>query len=187
MQSFLDNFPRDAVAPEILEGLKSRITTKQVLKGQILLRRGDKSRKHYFVRSGLLRSYSVDEKGKEHIFMFAPEGWIIGDIGTHVTDKEAHLFIDAIENSEVEVLENDIFSRTDLPTAEAFKKRDKRIYVLQKRIILLMSANLQERYRDFIETYPDIVQRVPQKMIASYLGVTPEALSKLRGDLSKGK
>ena len=187
MQSFLDNFTEGALTPETLEALKSGITTKQVTKGEMLLKKGEKARKHYFVTAGLLRSYIVDEKGKEHIFMFASEGWMIGDIGSHIIDKEADLFIDAIENSTIEVLENDIFLRDDLPSEEAIRKYIKRIYVLQKRIIMLMSSTLQERYLDFVETYPDIVQRVPQKMIASYLGVTPEALSKLRGDLTKQK
>ncbi len=87
MQSFLDNFSQDAMTPEILQKLKSGIIIKQVVKGQMLLRRGEKSWKNYFVKSGLLRSYSIDEKGKAHIFMFAPEGWIIGDIGLQVADK----------------------------------------------------------------------------------------------------
>src|SRR5690606_2313783 len=149
------------------------------------LRKGEKSSSGYFVKSGLLRSYTVDEKGKEHIFMFAPEGWVIGDIGLQIAEKESDLFVDAIEQSEIEVIRSDVFLRTDLPGEVAITKRDRRIYVLQKRIIMLMSASLQDRYLDFIDTYPDIVQRVPQKMIASYLGVTPEALSKIRGDMAK--
>ncbi len=185
MSSFLDNFSQGSLTPATLQELKAKIRTKQVAKGEILLRKGEKPGKNYFVKSGLLRSYTVDEKGKEHIFMFAPEGWIIGDIGLQIADKEAYLFVDAVENSEIEVIDKDVFLRTDLPGEEAIKKRDRRIYVLQKRIFMLLSATLQERYLDFVETYPDIVQRVPQRMIASYLGVTPEALSKIRGDLLK--
>ncbi|HSC53279.1 MAG TPA: Crp/Fnr family transcriptional regulator [Phnomibacter sp.] len=185
MKSFLDNFSKDSLTPEELQKLKSKIRTKKVAKGEILLRKGEKSGSSYFVRSGLLRSYTIDEKGKEHIFMFAPEGWVIGDIGLQVNTKTSDLFVDAIESSEIEVIDLDVFLRTDLPSEVSITKRDRRIYVLQKRIIMLMSAPLQDRYIDFIETYPDIVQRVPQKMIASYLGVTPEALSKIRGELSK--
>ncbi|GAB3764815.1 Crp/Fnr family transcriptional regulator [Spirosoma pomorum] len=185
MQSFLDLIPPGKLSAEALDALTSRILTKRVAKGEVLLRKGDKVRKHYFVKTGLLRSYTLDENGKEHIFMFAPEGWIISDIGWHVLGKEADLYIDAVENSEVEVLEDDFSSSIHLPTEEAMQKLTNRIYVLQKRIILLMSASLRERYLDFLATYPAIVQRVPQRMIASYLGVTPEALSKLRGDLAK--
>lgn len=185
MQSFLDLIPAGKLSPEALNVLRSRIIKKGVAKGQVLLKKGDKVRRHYFVKTGLLRSYTLDEKGKEHIFMFAPEGWIIGDIGWQVLDKEADLYIDALEDSEVEVVEDGVISATDIPTVEAIQKMNNRIYVLQKRIIMLMSATLQERYLDFLATYPAIVQRVPQKMIASYLGVTPEALSKIRGDLTK--
>ncbi len=116
--------------------------------------------------------------------MFGPEGWLVSDIEAQVNDKPAELYIDAIEDSEVEVIDHSIFSIV-ATTPKEFARLTKRISVLQKRIILLMSATLQERYLDFVKTYPNIVQRVPQKMVASYLGVTPEALSKIRGDLQK--
>lgn len=185
MASFLDNLADLDLSDEELQRIKSTVVTKHVSKGQILLRKGDKCRKAFYVKSGCLRSYAVDAKGKEHIFMFAPEGWIISDMEAHVNDIPAQLFIDAVEDSEVEVFDNQIFSMPIPPTQQAVAKLVKRISVLQKRVIMLMSASLQERYLDFVETYPNIVQRVPQKMIASYLGVTPEALSKMRGDLSK--
>jgi CRP-like cAMP-binding protein len=185
MQSFLDLIPQGKLSAEALHALTSRIMTKRVAKGEVLLRKGDKVRKHYFVKTGLLRSYTLDENGREHIFMFAPEGWIISDIGWQVVGKEDDLYIDAVENSQVEILEDGLFSSEDLSTEEDIQKLANRIYVLQKRIILLMSASLRDRYLDFLATYPGIVQRVPQKMIASYLGVTPEALSKLRGDLAR--
>ncbi|QJD80706.1 Crp/Fnr family transcriptional regulator [Spirosoma rhododendri] len=185
MQSFLDLIPQGKLSDEAYHALASRIITRRVAKGEILLRKGDKMRKHYFVKSGLLRSYTLDDNGKEHIFMFAPEGWIISDIGWQVPGKEADLYIDAVESSEVEVVEDGLISPTDQPSEEAIQRLTNRIYVLQKRIILLMSASLRERYLDFLATYPAIAQRVPQKMIASYLGVTPEALSKIRGDLTK--
>ncbi|WP_276133260.1 Crp/Fnr family transcriptional regulator [Polluticoccus soli] len=184
MPSIFDNFP-EGLSADMLQKLKSNVTTKQVSKGQILLRKGEKVGKAYFVRSGCLRSYAIDEKGKEHVFMFAPEGWIITDIGAHIHDKPAELFIDALEDSEVEVFNSELFSQFNEHNHNAIMRLLKRNYVLQKRIIMLMSATLQERYLDFIETYPDIVQRVPQKMIASYLGVTPEALSKVRSELAK--
>ncbi|NNE55689.1 MAG: Crp/Fnr family transcriptional regulator [Flavobacteriales bacterium] len=147
--------------------------TIQIKKGQILQRSGDLNTKVYVVKSGLLRSYSIDEKGKEHIYMFAPENWIIADIVA--PDQPCDLFIDALEDSIVIQEEKDHASITDN------QKLVKRLAVLQKRIIMLMSASAIERYEHFIETYPDIVQRVPQKLIASYLGITPEALSAAKG------
>jgi hypothetical protein len=101
--------------------------------------------------------------------MFAPEGWIIGD--SVASDEPADLFIDVLEDTRlVEISKNnDMKHSTD--------KLLKRMAVLQKRIIMLMSSSAIKRYEHFIETYPDITQRVPQRMIASYLGITPEALS----------
>lgn len=144
----------------------------QVEKGQILQRGGELNSKIYHVKSGLLRSYSIDKKGKEHIFMFAPEGWVMGD--SVPPEEPAMLFIDALEDSTIVVAEKDINKENDS------KKLIKRLEVLQKRIIQLMSATALERYEHFVETYPDVSQRIPQRMIASYLGVTPEALSKVK-------
>lgn len=143
----------------------------EVKKGQILQRKGDLNTKVYQVESGLLRSYSIDEKGKEHIYMFAPENWIVAD--SLPPEKPCELFIDALEDSVVILNDKNDLSINDTES----KKIIKRFGVLQKRIIMLMSASAIERYEHFIETYPDIVQRVPQKLIASYLGITPEALS----------
>jgi CRP-like cAMP-binding protein len=150
-----------------------------VKKGQILQYKGDLNTKFYQVESGLLRSYSIDEKGKEHIFMFASEGWLMAD--NIDPDEPADLFIDALENSVVTKGQKDLHGSHDAI------KLIKRVMVLQKRVIMLMSASAIERYEHFIETYPGIVQRVPQKMIASYLGITPEALSKLKGEKARGK
>lgn len=148
-------------------------------KGELIQRKGELNSKIYIVKSGLLRSYSIDEKGKEHLFMFAPEDWIIAD--GIPPDAPSELFIDAIEDTLAIVLEKEKEKRQD------HQKLLNRIGVLQKRIILLMSASAIERYEHFIETYPDIVQRVPQRMIASYLGITPEALSKVKGERKKKK
>jgi CRP-like cAMP-binding protein len=155
--------------------------TIHVKKGQILQHRGDTNSKIYKVESGLLRSYSIDEKGKEHIFMFAPEDWVIADASI-VINQEAELFIDALEDSTIEILEKEAnIERIDASPLL------KRIAVLQKRVIMLMSSSAIERYEHFVSTYPNIIQRVPQKMIASYLGITPEALSKVKGDRVRTK
>lgn len=154
---------------------------KQIIikKGQVLQASGELGTKIYHVKAGLLRSYSIDEKGKEHIFLFAPEGWTIAD-GTP-PDLPSELYIDALEDTEATVREKEAALPPDT------QKLLKRVGVLQKRIILLMSATAIERYEHFIATYPDIVQRVPQRMIASYLGITPEALSKVKGERKKKK
>ena len=148
-------------------------------KGEFLQRTGVLSTSVFFVKKGLLRSYTIDEKGKEHIFMFGSEGWIVGD--NIEPGEKGELFIDALEDSVVTPISKSAPPKSD------FQKLHKRIGVLQKRIIMLMSAPAIERYNHFLEIYPDIVQRVPQRMIASYLGITPQALSTLRGEIAKGK
>jgi CRP-like cAMP-binding protein len=152
-----------------------RITVK---KGQILQRTGDLNSKIFQVESGLLRSYSIDKKGKEHIYQFGPENWIIAD-ATPI-DEPCDLFIDCLEDSIIIQIEKDFDTLSNDP-----HKLAKRLEALQKRILMLMSASAIQRYEHFIETYPDIIQRIPQRMIASYLGITPEALSTLRRKLLK--
>lgn len=152
--------------------------TINVTKGQVLQRRGELNTKVFTVESGLLRSFSIDNKGKEHIYMFAPENWIIGD--NCETNVPCDLFIDAIENSIITVTDKEV-SKQNSKNNSLFN----RIAVLQKRIIMLMSSSAIKRYEHFVETYPDIIQRVPQKMVASYLGITPEALSRVRKEISK--
>ena len=146
-----------------------------VKKGTLLQKKGDMNTKIYEVESGLLRSFSIDSKGKEHVFLFAPKGWIVAD--AFEPENASELFIEALEDSIVIVKERD----EPLINASPFLLA-KRISVLQSRVIRLMSASAIERYEFFLKTYPDIVQRVSQKMIASFLGITPEALSKAKGD-----
>ena len=192
MQSILDIINSDnSILKEELQQLVSSIQIKNVSKGQILQFKGEVSDKSYFVKSGLLRSYSIDENSKEHNFMFAPEGWIIFDFVSQTYNTPSELVIEAIEDSKLEVLNKELFDNL-LSKGSKFKLSDtekltKRIAVLQKRVIMLMSATAWERYQDFLDTYPNIVQRVPQKMIASYLGITPEALSNMRSNMSKKK
>ena len=150
----------------------------KVKKGEVLQQSGELDSKVYHVNSGLLRSYTLDEKGKEHIFMFAPEDWTIGD--SLPADVPCQLYIDALEDSDVLVLQKDI--KREAQNIAAFIKR---LSVLQKRVIMLMSATAIERFEHFEQTYPNIIQRVPQKMIASYLGIAPETLSKIKRERHK--
>ncbi|MEM1408524.1 MAG: Crp/Fnr family transcriptional regulator [Bacteroidota bacterium] len=148
----------------------------KVKKGEILQKKGEVNSKVFAVESGLLRSFLVDKNGKEHIFMFAPEGWIIAE--NNLPDRPSDLFIAAIEDSIV-------VRKEKLGTLEDVHKLLKRLGVLQQRILMMMSASAIERYEFFVKTYPNIVERVPQKMIASYLGVTPETLSAAKSTKAK--
>lgn len=168
--------------------LKNAGNTKTFSKGAILQRAGQKHTKIFLIKKGLLKSYIIDEKGKEHIFMFASEGWVVSDIESQAFNNKTVLFVEAIENSEVVVLEADEFSQSEKNLEEftfIFNALTKRVGVMQRRILSLMSASAKDRYEYFLQTYPDLPNRVPQKMIASYLGITPEALSTIRHKIAK--
>ena len=192
MQSFLDTLAQKKGLPvELALMWRQSIVQKSVTKGQILLHKNEVSARSYFVQSGCLRSYSIDAKGKEHIFMFAPEGWTIGNMQSQTSQTPSDLFIDALEDKELEVFNEQILDKMALQKPEmmrnGFEKLLRRNAVLQKRVIMFMSATAWERYQHFIQTYPNIVQRVPQRLVASYLGITREALSKMRGDMARQK
>ena len=192
MKSILDMLNSDDLnLKDESQQFEHNIQTKKVTKGQILQLKGEVSEKSYFVKSGLLRSYSIDENYKEHIFMFAPEGWIIFDFVSQTYNTPSELVIESVEDSELEILDkkliDNLLSKSLKFRLSDTEKLTKRIAVLQKRVIMLMSATAWERYQDFLDTYPNISQRIPQRMIASYLGITPEALSHMRSNMSKKK
>lgn len=157
-------------------------------KGSTLQTAGAQSNRAFYVKKGLLRSYTIDSKGKEHIFMFASEGWLIADIESQEFEQAAELFIDCLEDSELIIFNRSCFKIANLSVPQLKKNAHllaRRTAVLQRRVIMLMSASAQERYQHFLETFPKLPNRVPQRMIASYLGVTPQALSTIRGRLAK--
>jgi len=168
----------------------NKSSPKSIKKNHILQVPGTVASKAYFVKSGLLRSYAIDDNGKAHIFLFAPEGWMISDMESHTMSVPSQLFIDALEDSEVYEL-NQLPNQIDQVNASDFSdvtnKLLRRIAVLQRRVLLLMSASAKQRYEHFIDTYPQLINRVPLKLIASYLGITPEALSNIRSKMRKQK
>mgnify|MGYP003626343769 FL=1 len=164
--------------------------TKHFTKGEIIQSRGLISHNVFYVKKGLVRSYLIDSNGKEHIFMFASEGWLIADIESIEFHQPAQLFIDCIEDSEVLVIHREN-QHLDFSNGEAVKEKLTQLYrrigKLQRRIIMQMSTPAVDRYGYFLQTYPDLPNRVPQYMIASYLGITPQALSTIRKVLSQKK
>ena len=162
-------------------------TEKKIQKGEFLLQAGETCNDTFFVEKGLLRMFSIDKNGKEHVIQFAPENWIIGDRTSQIFKEESSYYIDAVENSEIAVLPSDFFSNIFKSNSEVsannFRVMNNHIRALQKRINQLLGATAEERYLDFLKTYPNVFQRVPQWMVASYLGITPESLSRVRKNL----
>ena len=167
----------------------SCLKTKTFKKGQILLSPDDLKSDAYFVNKGLLRYYSIDEKGKEHIIQFAPENWMLTDRDTTIFNEASSFYIEAVEETEVVIIKNNFFPSIQNIVPEILELNilmlHNSIRFMQKRINMLLSATAEERYLNFIKLYPNLTLRVPQWMIASYLGITPESLSRVRKDLAK--
>jgi CRP-like cAMP-binding protein len=162
----------------------SLLVTRKIEKNQYLLQEGEVSHFISFVLKGCLRLYSSDARGKEHILQFAPEFWWVGDIESFSKKTPSLYYIDAIEDSEVLLMDHAAQDKLfhTIPEAAIFFQElmQNRQAATQKRIIFSMSASAEERYLDFIKTYPSFLQRIPQHMIAAYLGITPESLSRIR-------
>ncbi|WP_367915525.1 Crp/Fnr family transcriptional regulator [Leadbetterella sp. DM7] len=171
-----------------IEQLLSHCSIREFKKGEFLLRQGEKCRYSFFVERGLLRQFSIDEKGKEHIIQFAPENWFMSDRESVYFDRPSSYFMQALEDTVTFLLDENLFlelSKSDTAFLE-FNNRllHNHIRHLQRRITQLQSATAEERYLDFIRMYPDLLLRVPQIFIASYLGITPESLSRVRKELA---
>ena len=157
---------------------------KFIKKGTLLLQQGEICKFGCKVISGCLKSYVLDDTGKEHIMQFAPEGWIITDMNSLFNHTPSNISIAAIEDSEVHWIENQVLdfwddaSREDL--LQQIKMLTKNIITANKRTKLLLCSTGEERYFDFIQTYPTLTQRLPLKLIAGYIGITPEYLSEIR-------
>lgn len=154
----------------------------QVNKGEVLQEAGVFNVHAYQVVQGLLRSYFIDKMGKEHTFLFAPEGWVTGDLHAAGFDRPSQLVIEALEASEVHVfpMKNHLRIDSSLDHSAELQLMLRRAGTMQQRVLMLMSTSALERYEYFLETYPALAERISQKLIASYLGITPQALSKLR-------
>ena len=157
---------------------------KKLLKGEFLLREGDTLKYGAFVCRGFLRSYVIDNKGKEHIIQFAPENWWISDKGAGAEGSKASCFIDAIEDSEILLIDQaghfKMLEKVAAYSTSFQAGMQKRSQAKDKRIVHSLTADAEERYNDFLQTYPSIAQRVSQNMLASYLGIAPETLSRVR-------
>ncbi len=160
-------------------------------KRQYVLQEGDICTKFNFVVSGCLRMYKMDEKGNAHVIQFATENWWIIDLGSFHSKRPSELNIEAIEDTSVlQISYENLIALyiQSLKFNRVFRVLIENSYVtLQKRMLQNISSTAEERYQGFIETYPQLVNRLPQVQIASFLGITPEFLSRLRKKLNKQK
>lgn len=165
------------------------LKTITVAKGTVLQQAGETSNTGYRVVKGCLKSYVLDRSGKEHIVQFAPEDWLITDMGSFFHQQPSDIFIEAIEDSEVELYSRAVLTEMENLGSNALMQMNSKLrnnlIATNKRLIAMLSATAEERYIDFTETYPTLVQRLPLKLIASYIGITPEYLSEIRRKLAR--
>lgn len=178
-----------AFSEEELAIVKTHLTPKKLRRKQYLLQEGDVCKFIAFVEKGALRSYSIDEKGVERIIQFALEGWTISDLYSFLTGEQATYNIDALEDSELVLISkaaHEDLLKT-LPKYETWMRiQITGAYIaMQRRLTSIISLSLEERYAAFASIYPHIIQRVPQHMIASYMGLTPETLSRVRKKMNR--
>jgi len=179
------------LTPDEESALLSKIKVKKFLKGQFVVQNGEICKYENFVLSGCLRSFYIDNDGLEHVIMFAVENWWTADLGSFITQKPSDLNVQCLENSElIQIHYNDLQKLYfEIPKLERFFRIiiQKAFVAAQKRIVSNFSMDATDRYIQFREQYHDIEQRVPQYMIASYLGITKEFLSKIRNKLTAQK
>jgi CRP-like cAMP-binding protein len=162
----------------------SLLKHRKIRKRQYLLQAGDVSQYENFISKGCLRAYTVDEQGAEHIIMFGLEGWWISDLYSFLTNTPASQNIDALEDSEVFSIERSdlelLYERVPKFNKFFLKLLQNAFVAHQRRILASISQTAEEQYSEFIAKYPSIEQRVPQHQIASYLGLSPETISRIR-------
>jgi len=168
------------------EELKSRFTMRKIKRRQFILQEGDICTHYVFVVEGCLKMYKVDENGKEHNLQFAAENDWIADIGSLHNERPSRLYIEAVESSVIfQIAKKDLWY---LYTQYHKFDRIFRVMIenkfieLQNRVLQNISSTAQERYNSFLEQYPNLSRRLPNTQIASYLGITPEFLSKIRSE-----
>lgn len=167
----------------------SKVKKRSIKRRQKILQEGDVCKHYSFVLEGCFRMYGIDDKGDEHNIQFAAENDWIADIGSFYAKKSSKLYIEAVEPSSIlQIEQQDLYTLyTKIPKLSiAFKVIIENKYVeLQNRVLQNFSSTTQQRYLSFLEQYPHLSNRLPNTQIASYMGITPEFLSKIRKDLSK--
>ena len=176
----------------LTEQEKETITTffvpKKLRKRQYLLQEGDVCKYMAFVEKGLLRSYNVDEKGEEHMNLFAWEGWWTSDLHSFLSGEKAVFNIDAIEESELLMISLADFEEMTLqvPIMDRYFRIlfQNSLVTKDRRLVSSNTHTAEEKYIQLTESNPKLIQRVPQNLVASYLGLAPETLSRIKKNIA---
>lgn len=171
--------------------LSGYFSSRRLLKRAFLFQQGSVCKYETFINKGCLRSFYVDQYGVEHTLHFAKEGYWISDLESFLFDTPAATYASALETAEVFQIDRNSLEKLyqEIPAFETFSRiLHQRAYIAQnKRILNNISMNGAERYLNFVEEFPDMANRIPQKYLASYLGMTPVFLSQIRKQYAQGK
>lgn len=177
-----------ALDSEEIEEVRHRFYERNIKRRQFILQEGDICKQYTFVVEGCFKMYKVDQHGKEHNLQFAIENNWIADIGSFHTESPSELYIEALEQSVIlQINKPDLLHfYTHFPKFNRnFRVLIENSFVeLQKRVLQNISSTAEERYLDFQAHYPELFNRISNVQIASYIGVTPEFLSKIRKDVA---
>ena len=180
---------RATFSAEDLAFVKTVFVPRRLAEGEFLQRGGDVARHAAFVAHGCLRSFVIDAKGKEHVVQFAPEEWWLADAISLNSGTPSQYFFAAIEDSDLLLIDasgqQQIVDRVPGYSTAMRAGLQKHAAAKDLRIVKVLSTSAEERYLDFMRTFPTIAQRVPQWMVASYLGVSPETVSRIRSQLQR--
>lgn len=173
-----------SLSPEDHIAIEERFKPRRFRKRQYLLQEGDVCKYAGFIVEGAARMFSVSEKGHEHVVRFGVEGWWLGDPESYTQGTPSKFNIEMFEDSELLLITWEHFQEliASIPAVAAtLKVMDKQSFIAsQKRIHSAISLSAEERYEELVKSYPYFVLRFPQNMIASYLGISPETLSRLK-------
>ncbi|WP_159468464.1 Crp/Fnr family transcriptional regulator [Dyadobacter sp. 3J3] len=171
------------------EDLSKRLAERKVKRRQFILQEGDVCKHYTFVAEGCFKKFHVDKKGTEHNLQFIAENDWIMEIDSFYNEKPSRVFIEALEPSVIlQITKPDLI---ELFMSNPKFNRNFRVIIenrfveLENRVLQAISSTAEERYLTFLNQYPKLSQRLPNTQIASYLGITPEFLSKIRKEISK--
>ncbi|MDP5201440.1 MULTISPECIES: Crp/Fnr family transcriptional regulator [unclassified Flavobacterium] len=190
MALILENIAKHvSLTPEEQALFLSKLETNTYKTKTLLLNAGEVCKHSYFVNSGILRSFNINDNIVEHVLSFACEGWWMSDMYSYFSQKPGQLFIEVLEEAEVVSLskENQEQLYLEIPKLERFFRIliENSLVANQQRLMDNLSLPAEERFEKFTKKYGTLVHKVPQKQIASFIGVTPEFFSKMKARLLK--
>lgn len=173
------------------ELVKTFFKPKKLKKKQFLVVEGHVCKYLIFVSKGLLKAYNIDDKGNEHINQFSPEGWWTSDMSSFFSGGISFYSIDAMEDSEVLMITSEDFENLTIqvPVMDRYFRLlfQNSLITKERRLISSYTHTAEEKYKHLLEHNPDLIKRIPQNLLASYLGLSPETLSRLKKNIVLGQ